>query len=54
MTSAPDERESGGNKVPPDDSYESDYRRFRSFILKSAQQEEALHHICPCSRLLPD
>ncbi|CAA7389505.1 unnamed protein product [Spirodela intermedia] len=28
-----------------------------SFILKSAQQKEALHRICcssPCSRLLPD
>ncbi|CAA7401948.1 unnamed protein product [Spirodela intermedia] len=45
MTSAPDERESGRNRVPPGDSYESDYRRFRSFILRSVQQEEALHRI---------
>ncbi|CAA6658080.1 unnamed protein product [Spirodela intermedia] len=62
MTSAPGERESGGNRVPLGDSY------IRSFILRSAQQEEALHriwgvaHMCPyrskclspCSRLLPD
>ncbi|CAA7392160.1 unnamed protein product [Spirodela intermedia] len=34
MTSAPGERESGGNRVPPG-----------SFILRSAQQEEALHRI---------
>ncbi|CAA7406613.1 unnamed protein product [Spirodela intermedia] len=60
MTSAPGERESGGNTVPP-----GDYRRLqttqliklrsvkagrivveqRSFILRSAQQEEALHRI---------
>ncbi|CAA6661354.1 unnamed protein product [Spirodela intermedia] len=32
MTSAPDEHESGENRVPPG-----------SFILRSAQQEEALH-----------
>ncbi|CAA7405637.1 unnamed protein product [Spirodela intermedia] len=32
--SAPSERESGRNRVPPE-----------SFILKSAQQEEALHRI---------
>ncbi|CAA6668237.1 unnamed protein product [Spirodela intermedia] len=66
MTSAHGECESGGNRVPPDDSYVSDYndlinqikicksRKNRSFILRSAQQEEALHCICPCSRLLPD
>ncbi|CAA6663334.1 unnamed protein product [Spirodela intermedia] len=47
MTSAPNERESGGNRVPPG-----------SFILRSAQQEEALHRIwyalrSPYSRLLP-
>ncbi|CAA7394552.1 unnamed protein product [Spirodela intermedia] len=57
MTSVPGERELSGNRVPPGDSYESDYRRFRSFILRSAQQEEALHRICrlsPCSQLLPD
>ncbi|CAA7407018.1 unnamed protein product [Spirodela intermedia] len=46
--SAPGERELGGNRVPPGDSC------VRSFILRSAQQEEALHRICPCSRLLPD
>ncbi|CAA7410921.1 unnamed protein product [Spirodela intermedia] len=34
MTSAPGERESGGNRVPP-----------KSFILRSAQQEKALHRI---------
>ncbi|CAA6672007.1 unnamed protein product [Spirodela intermedia] len=37
---APDEHESSRNRVPPSDSY------IRSFILKSAQQEKALHHIC--------
>ncbi|CAA7392214.1 unnamed protein product [Spirodela intermedia] len=36
--SAPDEHELGKNRVPPDDSY--------SFILRSVQQEEALHRIC--------
>ncbi|CAA6664279.1 unnamed protein product [Spirodela intermedia] len=60
--SAPGEHESGGNRVPPGDSY------IRSFILRCTQQEEALHRIwgvahtspyrpsrsSPCSRLLPD
>ncbi|CAA7392290.1 unnamed protein product [Spirodela intermedia] len=66
MTSAPGERESGRNRVPLGDSYISDYDDLInqikickswtnwSFILRSAQQEEALHHIRPCSRLLAD
>ncbi|CAA7401814.1 unnamed protein product [Spirodela intermedia] len=45
---APDEHESSRNRVPPSDSY------IRSFILKSAQQEKALHHICDsCCLILP-
>ncbi|CAA6667549.1 unnamed protein product [Spirodela intermedia] len=55
--SAPDKRKSGGNRVPPNDSYVTTIddlinqikicksQKNRSFILRSAQQEEALHRI---------
>ncbi|CAA6672285.1 unnamed protein product [Spirodela intermedia] len=55
--SALGEHESGGNRVMLGDSYISNYRQFnyqikicksrknRSFILRFAQQEEALHYI---------
>ncbi|CAA6674601.1 unnamed protein product [Spirodela intermedia] len=59
ITSAHGERESGRKRVPPGDSYviifggchpvewkNGDFAAlWRLFILKSAEQEEALHHI---------